>query len=242
MPKSKYEQIYTEIRRKIESGDYPFGTYLPSENTFCEEYGCTRNTVRRALAVLQNEAYILPQHGKGVQVIYEKISDKNIYTIGGIESFQETIRKGGKKITTKVIFFKEIICDKQISEMTGFDEGLPLYYIERVRKVNGKKIIFDTNIFLKSETEGLTKEIAEHSIYEYLENTLHMNITTSRRRITAEKATHTDKALLDLEDYNFLLVVTGQVFNSKGIMFEYTESRHRPDQVCFVESAVRQKL
>lgn len=242
MAKSKYESIYNDIRRKIETGEYAFGSFLPSENSFCEEYDCTRNTVRRALSVLQNEAYVLPQHGKGVQVIYEKISNQNIYTIGGIESFQETIKKSGRKISTKVVFFKEIICDKQMSERTGFDEGEALYYIERIRKVHGQRIIFDTNIFLKSETEGLTKKIAEHSIYDYLENTLQMNITTSRRRITAERMTSTDQALLDMEDFDFLLVVTGQVFNSKGIMFEYTQSRHRPDQVCFVESAIRQKL
>ena len=69
-----------------------------------------------------------------------------------------------------------------------------------------------------------------------------MTITTSRRRVTAEKPEPADLACLDLSEYPFLLVVSGQVFNSNGVLFEYTQSRHRPDLVCLAETAVRQKL
>ena len=79
-------------------------------------------------------------------------------------------------------------------------------------------------------------------IYDYLENTLHMSITTSRRRITAENANAKDREYLDLHGKDFILCVSGQVFNAKGTMFEYTQSRHVPDGVCFVENAVRQKI
>ena len=85
-------------------------------------------------------------------------------------------------------------------------------------------------------------EFTAQKIYHYLEDELHMTITTSRRRVTAEKASQKDEELLDLGSYDFVLVVSGQVFNSKGVMFEFTQSRHRPDQVCFVESAVRQRV
>ena len=69
-----------------------------------------------------------------------------------------------------------------------------------------------------------------------------MTITTSRRRVTAELATERDHELLDLEHFDFVLTVVGQVFNSCGVILEYTRSRHVPDQVCFAETAVRQKV
>ncbi len=241
MPKAKYEPIYNDIRNQIETGMLKFGDFLPSENEYAQKYDCTRNTIRRALSILTSDGYVLPQHGRGVQVIYQVPEDRSVFTIGGIESFREATQRNQTKISTKVIYFQTVVCDETISRMTGFDVGCELYFIQRVRTLNKKNIIFDTNILLKSEAEGLTKQIAENSIYEYLEGKLGMTITTSRKRITAEKATHTDRALLTLDDLDFVMVVTGQVFNSKGIMFEYTQSRHRPDQVCFVESAVRQK-
>lgn len=242
MPQSKYEPIYRSIKGDIEAGVHRYGDYLPSENEYTQRFGCTRNTIRRALALLTSEGYLLPQHGRGVQVIYRPEDGRSLFTIGGIESFAEAAERSSRKTTTRVISFREITADEQISMMTGFDVGESLYYIERVRLLDRRAIIFDTNIFLMSETRGLQPKIAADSIYRYLENTLGMTITTSRRRVTAQRATEKDRELLDLGDFDFILSVAGQVFNSRGIMFEYTESRHVPDQVCFVESAVRQKL
>lgn len=242
MPKPKYEPIYRLIRDEIETGKYAYGDFLPSENTYTEQFDCTRNTVRRALSMLASDGYVLPQHGRGVQVIYRPDENRSIFTIGGIESFAEAIARNQKTVKTRISVFEIITADQKLSLKTGFDVGSELYHIERVRIVDGKALIFDTNYFLKSETEGLTPDIASKSIYYYLENVLHMTITTSRRRVTAEKASRKDIEYLDLESYDFVLVVSGQVFNSKGVMFEFTQSRHRPDQVCFVESAVRQKV
>lgn len=237
---AKYEKIYKKIKSDIESGKYQRGDYLPSEKEYTEYFSCTRNTVRRALSLLTSETYIIPQHGKGVQVIYSANEDRNIFTVGGIESFAEAIQRNKQKVETKIACFKEIIVDEEISLLSGFDVGTKLFYIERLRYFNKKAIILDKNYFLKEEMPNLTKEIAKKSIYHYLENELHMSITNSRRRVTAEDATKQDKKLLDLDKYNYVLVVSGQVFNTKGIMFEYTQSRHRPDYVCFIESAVRQ--
>lgn len=96
-------------------------------------------------------------------------------------------------------------------------------------------------MFLKSLVPNLTKEIAENSIYEYIENDLGMSIVTSKRKMTVERATQIDEKYLQLNDYNCLAVVTGQTFNADGIMFEYTQSRHRPDYFCFQDTATRKR-
>ena len=66
-----------------------------------------------------------------------------------------------------------------------------------------------------------------------------MQIVTSKRTITVERASTQDERLLDLGNYNCLAVVSSQTFNSDGIMFEYTQSRHRPDQFSFHDTAIR---
>ena len=239
---SKYEPIYRKIKSEIENGKYHNGDFLPSEKEYTEMFSCTRNTVRRAISLLTNEGYLIPQHGKGVQVIYEANTDKNIFTVGGIESFQEAIARNKQKVLTKVITFEETVVDEEISYKTGLDIGEEIYFVERIRYFDNKALIYDINYFLKKEVSNLTKEIAKKSIYEYLENELNITISNSRRRVYAEDANKKDKKYLDLDKYTYLLVVSGQVFNNKGVMFEYTESRHRPDHVCFVESAIRQKI
>ena len=50
MAQAKYNQIFQTLRGRIDSGAYGFLELLPSENALAEEFGCTRNTVRKALA------------------------------------------------------------------------------------------------------------------------------------------------------------------------------------------------
>ena len=72
-----------------------------------------------------------------------------------------------------------------------------------------------------------------------IENTLGMQIVTSKRRMTVERTIALDEEYLDLGDYNFMAVIAGQTFNADGVMFEYTQSRHHPDYFCFQDTAVR---
>ena len=47
--------------------------------------------------------------------------------------------------------------------------------------------------------------------------------------MTVEKVTQIDEKYLNLNinDYNCVAVISSQTYNSDGIMFEYTQSRHR---------------
>lgn len=240
MPKSKFEQIYKDLKEKIESGDYAYQDLLPSENTMVSIYNCSRNTIRRALSELTEQGYVQPLHGKGVRVIYQPI-DQAAFTIGGIESFKESAIRNHTKRHTEVLQFAEITADERLAAKTGFPVGSELYYLQRVRFLDGIALILDINMFLKSLVPNLTKEIAENSIYEYIENDLGMSIVTSKRKMTVERATQIDEKYLQLNDYNCLAVVTGQTFNADGIMFEYTQSRHRPDYFCFQDTATRKR-
>lgn len=240
MPKAKFEKIYKDLKEKIESQDYPYQGLLPSENTMVDIYGCSRNTIRRAVSMLADEGYVQPLHGKGVRIIYQPVA-KAAFTVGGIESFKESAARNHKKAGTKVVQFAEITSDERIFAKTGFPVGSPLYYVQRVRYLDGKPLIFDINMFLQTVVKDLTPAIAASSIYEYLENTLGVQIVTSKRKMTAERTTQIDEKYLELNDYDFLAVITSQTFDSNGILFEYTQSRHRPDYFCFQDTAVRKR-
>lgn len=240
MPKAKFESIYKDLKEKIESGEYPYQELLPSENTMVTIYDCSRNTIRRAISELTEQGYVQPLHGKGVRIIYQPV-DQAAFTIGGIESFKESAIRNHRNRHTEVIQFAEITADERLSARTGFPVGSELYYLQRVRSLDGIALILDINMFLKSLVPGLTKEIAEDSIYDYIENVVGMSIVTSKRKMTVERATQIDEKYLQLNDYNCLAVVTGQTFNSDGIMFEYTQSRHRPDYFCFQDTATRKR-
>ncbi|WP_036611153.1 UTRA domain-containing protein [Oribacterium sp. P6A1] len=238
MAKAKYESIYRDLKDRIESEEYPYQSILPPESSLVVTYDCSRNTVRRALKQLGDIGYVQAINGVGVRVIYQPVG-KASFIIGGIETFQETAFRNRLNATTEVVMFAEITADKRVARRTGFPEGTELYYIQRLRKLDGKPCILDINMFDRSLVPGITREIAGKSVYEYIENELHMDIAMSKRRMTVERVTQVDEKCLSLGDYNCLAVVTSQTFNGMGLMFEYTQSRHVPEYFCFMDTAVR---
>lgn len=233
-----FDTIYNDLRNKIETQEHPFNSLLPSENELTKIYSCSRSTIRRALSELIRRGYIQVRQGIRVRVIYEPV-ERNIFKIGGIESFKEAAIRNGFSYDTKVIRLEKILADEKIAARTGFKVDDVLYDVRRVRYVNNLALILDKNYFLASVARDLTEEIAKNSIYDYLENELHVKIMTSKRTMTAELATTEDKQHLELAGFNCLAIVSGRVFNSDGIQFEYTESRHRPDYFCFEDTAIR---
>src|ERR1700734_1090495 len=64
----KYAQVIEELRRRIESGEYPPGSLLPSEHQLSAEFDMARPTVVRALRVLRQDGWIETQQGVGSKV------------------------------------------------------------------------------------------------------------------------------------------------------------------------------
>lgn len=243
MPKSKYESIYKDLKQKIEANEFSYQELLPSENVLIQAYECSRNTVRRAISRLVSDGYVQTMQGKGVRNIFRP-AKQTAFTLGEIESFKESALRNGKEPASKVLCFLELTADDKLAAHTGFPSGSELYYIQRLHFLDGKPLILNHNYFLKSAAPGLTPEIAEGSVYEYLEQTLHMTIVNSRRIMTVEKITEIDEKYLNLDanDYNCMAVISSYTYNSEGVMFEFTQSRHRPDYFRFQDNAVRRPL
>lgn len=63
--KLKYFDLMEDLRGQILSGAIKAGEKLPSENELSTKYQVSRQTVRKALQILQNEGYIYAEHGRG---------------------------------------------------------------------------------------------------------------------------------------------------------------------------------
>lgn len=241
MPGAKYDEIYRKLREKIEQKEYVYQDLMPSENMLTEMFACSRNTVRRAISQLADEGYVQSIHGKGVRIIYQP-RQQSEFMLSGIESLKEAAARNKKNYTTKVVCFAELTVDEKIHDRTMLPIGSDIYYLQRVRYIDGQALIIDHNYFLRDVVKDLTPEIAEKSVYEYLEGTLGESIVTTKRKVTVERMTEIDAKYMDLNGYNCLAVVSSMTYNADGIMFEYTQSRHRPDSFAFYDQAQRIKI
>ena len=107
--------------------------------------------------------------------------------------------------------------------------GEKLIRVVRVRSLNGNARQVDHGYFLESIAKGLTPEIAERSIYDYLEHKRGVKVMASRRTVSVELANDEDCSYLDLGKYNCVAVMESQSYTSDGILFEVTHARTHPE-------------
>ncbi|MER7888963.1 winged helix-turn-helix domain-containing protein [Micromonospora sp. NPDC094482] len=68
MPKQQYQVLADELRAKIESGEWPPGTKLPSRSQLCKEYGVSDTVVGKAMMILRATGLTETLEGVGVFV------------------------------------------------------------------------------------------------------------------------------------------------------------------------------
>ena len=73
----------------------------------------------------------------------------------------------------------------------------------------------------------LNRGIAENSIYDYLENQLHLSISHAFKEITIDNTTEQDKILIDIGKDHHVVCIRSKVYLNNGNQFQFTESRHK---------------
>lgn len=238
MPKAVFGTIYNDIKQNILDGTYPYQSYLPSEAELTQIFCCSRNTCRRAIDMLCQEGFVQPIHGKGVKVVWHnttRISTK----LSGLESFKETALKAGFTPHTRVITFKHILANEKIAQLTNFKKDTDLIYIERLHYFDTTAVTYDIHYYDAQEIPGLTQEIAQQSIYEYIEKDLGKEIVLSQREITVEKIDDMYANYLKLDRPAWCAVVQNHTFDAQGNLFEYTKTLNHPNFFCYQDSAAR---
>ena len=235
---SKYLQIYEDLKQKIEKEEIPSHTFLPSENELMTLYHSSRDTIRKSLSLLQQNGYIHTSKGKGSLVLdHEKIA----FPVAGLTSFKELSHTLPGDVMTIVHCFEKIPVTTYLKKELYMQKG-DVYHIERVRDIDGEKIILDIDYINAQVIPHLTKEIVQDSIYEYIENDLGLKVSFAKKEITVIQASDQEKELLDMDGFDLLVCVKSYTYLEDATLFQYTESKHRPDKFRFVEFARRSHM
>lgn len=236
MRKNKFQEIYQELSSQIQEGMLRANMQLPSEHELADRYDTSRETVRKALNLLSQNGFIQKIRGKG-SIVLE--TNKFSFPVSGLVSFQELSKSMGKSSMTTVHDFGLIEPDPFLQQQLQADSDELVWKVLRSRQIDGENIILDKDYFLKKYVPKLSKEIAEKSIYAYLENELGLKISFAKKEIVVVDCTDEDKRLLDLGNFQHIVVVKNYVYLDDASLFQYTESRHRLDKFRFVDFARR---
>ena len=236
MKESKYVTIYKEWKEKIESGQIAEGERLPTESSLMESYQVSRDTVRKSLNLLEQNGYI--QRGRGRASL---VMPKQRYTfpLSEIASFQEVNKLSNAHAETEVVNLDILQDSHKIKKIFQQSVNGEVYELIRVRRMKDEAVILDKDYFVRDVVPRLPLNECKVSVYRYLEEELGLQISYAVKEITVQKANAEDYELLDMGDYNMVVVVKSHTYLENNTLFQCTESRHRPDKFRFVDLSKR---
>ena len=234
----KYLTIYDDLLNKIEERIFLPDSILPSENELAAKYETSRETIRKALSLLAQNGYIQKIRGKGSLVLdFQKFA----FPVSGIQSFRELTKKLNLRSKTHAHPINSIAPEHDATNVLKESGEVSIWGVMRIREIFGEKIILDKDYFSEQHVPKLPMEICQGSIYEYLEEELGLVIGFAQKEITVENVKEEDREYLDLEGFSNIVVIRSKVYLDDASLFQYTESRHRPDKFRFVDFARRVK-
>jgi GntR family transcriptional regulator len=224
-----YYQLEEGIKEAIQQQELIPGEMIPSEREYAEKYGISRMTVRQALSNLVNDGYLYRQRGKGTFVAHQKIEQP----LQGLTSFSEDMRSRGLEPSTRVISFTEVEASHDLAAKLEVEAGALLFELKRVRLADQLPMAYEMLYISKELAQGLTKEIAVNSIYDYIENKLGLKIQHGRQVLEASIARKTEAEMLEVAEGAPVLLIERRTTLDTNKPFELVRSVYRADRYKF---------
>jgi len=221
------------------SGDFPPRGLLPSEEALTEEYDVSRITVRRALAIIEEEGLIVRKRGKGT-FVSEKARIPNSPRLSG---FIEDLIYMGIQTDVKVIGSSWIKPNSVVREALQLDDAEEALRLEKIRLVENSPFSHVLNYLPPKIGKKIhLDKIAEKPILMILEDDLKIKVSEAVQTVEADVADAEVADLLEVRVGEPLVKVERIVFDVKKKPVEYVSVLYRADRYFFTVNLTRKKV
>jgi len=228
-PQKLYVQLYSILKTKIESGELPVGTQIPTEDELCKLYEVSKATVKLAVLELARQGYVKRQQGKGTFVCKRVISEGlTMHT-----SFKELMLDAGLDFSTQVLAKTVMMPTDDLDVKLNITADTHVFYIKRLRSVNGEAVLLqEAYIPCQACPDLLEEDMVNNSLFDILEKKHSIKITKIQDYIELGYLTDEDARLLGLSGGAPALVMEQQCYSGESQIM-YIRSIKRPDRFRF---------
>lgn len=217
---AKYKQIADVLEQNIRDGLFNETKKLPTEEALMNRFEVSRNTIRKVISQLVNRGYIFQVQGSGMFLRETSVTD--YINLGSLRGLTKNLVS--QNIETKVLEIEVIEANEEIVERMQCEIGTRLYFLKRLRIVDGKPFSIEVSYFKKDIIPYLNEEIALSSVYSYFIEDLRLNIGFADKVISCEKINKENAKLLELNVGNPALLIENTVYLVNGTIFELSQS------------------
>lgn len=224
----KYQQIAIEIEKYIEENDLQQGVKLPVLESLMAQFEVSKSTITKALELLEKKGVVFQVRGSGIFVRRHK--RKGYISLLSNQGFKKDLEDF--QLTSKVIELDVRKPTLDVAENLNIESNNDVYYVKRVRYINGQTLCFEESYYNKSIITYLNKEIVAESIFNYIRDGLGLKVGFSDLFLHVNTLNEEEAEYLGLEKgapkfyvESIFHLTNGQPFNFSKITYNYQQSQ-----------------
>ena len=225
-----YYQLATQIREKIENGEYKPGDKLPSETALCDQFAISRMTVKQAMDSLVNEGVVYRKKGSGSFVADAKFEQP----LSKLTSFSEDMEARGMRPGSQTLCCEVIVAPEHVREIFGFSESDKVIHLVRMRLANDRPMALE-HCYLKYDLCFAVAEcdLNNRSLYKVLEEKCGIRMVRATQQIAFSTCTAEEAQLLQVQANMPAFHLARRTYDQHNRLVEYTDSKYRSDRYYF---------
>ena len=229
-PVPLYHQVKESLRERIEAGEWPPGSRIPTEKELAAEYGVSQITVRQALARLATEGLVERCQGRGTFVSQPSVV-QDILDLGG---FSAALASSGGEIETQLLGATVVAASEGVARHLKVAQGAPVIEVRRVRLTGGVPISLQTS-YMPSELchPILDRDLAHESLFSLLTEVCGLELVRAEEVLSAITVDEYEAKVLLVAPGSPAFLVRRTTFDRNGTPVEFVKSVLRGDKCKF---------
>jgi GntR family transcriptional regulator len=221
-----YRQLAATLRTHMESGKIGANEPMPAERDLALTYQVSRDTVRKAIRLLEEQGVLYSDHGRGTFAAPQAVRQMSRF----LDSFTEdTLKRGGVPGQT-ILSMETIAANMAVASLLHMEPDEPLLRIRRVRLMDGKPVgLQDSYLRLPGGAVLEQKELEQNgSLYRLLIDKFGIKPSESLESVGAVAALPADAELLGVAAGTPLLLCERVMLSDRREPVEYCEMKYVP--------------
>lgn len=235
MAQALHEQAAEYIRGRIQSGEYPVGSQIPTENELCALLGVSRPTLRQALDTLAREGWLMRVKGRGTFVTEPKVTHESTRFVTGYRAESE---KNHRTLRTRVLDLAVERAPEAATRELQLPAGAKVTRLVRLRHLEGYRnnapVVY-TTLYVphKLFPDMAQLDFTDLSFYEVMAGR-GLEVRHASRRLEVVPPPAEVAAQLEISPFEPTILITSTGLTGDGKRVEYTESYYPAGSSSFL--------
>jgi GntR family transcriptional regulator len=227
-----YYQLAWDLRRQIQSGAYPVGALLPTEEQLVSRHGVSRTTVRLAFQVLLRDGLVIRRAGRGTFVARDPGQHPAEWVAGTLDAIILSAHE--LRYEFRYLRIRDVPAGPAVARSLGVARGAPVREYRRLHLVDG---VPTTHVVLHVPRELAARvprgRLRTTPVVTLLEQHCGIRIVAAHQWVAAAAADPEVARHLDIRPGAPVLAVERHFLDETGRVVELATDRYRTDRVRY---------